>query len=253
MKIGIVGSGKVGAACAFALVMRATAGEIVVVDRMRERAKAVAMDICYGTPSALVVDIHDGDYQDLVGAELVMITAGINEKAGSATDRNDSMGRLRLLEKNAEIYNEIVPRIVSAASEAVLLVITDPPDALANVARHLAQHDRVLSSGTYLDSLRFSVHLAERLGVSPGSVHAQVLGEHGKSAVFLWSAVQVQGVPILRALAQRSVVLQDIQPSIERNVRDATSLSLKATTRASSESAWCRRASRKRCCATNGR
>lgn len=139
MKIGIVGSGKVGAACAFALVMRATAGEIVLVDRMRERAKAVAMDICYGTPSALVVDIHDGDYQDLVGAELVMITAGINEKAGSATDRNDYMGRLRLLEKNAEIYNEIVPRIVSAASEAVLLVITDPPDALANVARHLAQ------------------------------------------------------------------------------------------------------------------
>ena len=86
MKIGIVGSGKVGAACAFALVMRATAGEIVRSGQNAGAGQAVAMDICYGTRSALVVDIHDGDYQDLVGAELVMITAGINEKAGSATD-----------------------------------------------------------------------------------------------------------------------------------------------------------------------
>jgi L-lactate dehydrogenase len=178
MKIGIIGAGKVGAACAYALVKRGTAREIVLVDRTRGRAKAVAIDMRYGAPLSPTVDIRDGDYQDIAGATLVMITAGINEKSGGAVDRDDPLGRLRLLGTNAEIYKDIVPRIVDAAPEAVLMIITDPPDALADIARGLAQHDRIVSSGTYLDSLRFRVHLAERLGVAPASVDAQILGEH---------------------------------------------------------------------------
>lgn len=131
-----------------------------------------------------------------------MITAGINEKACVAIDRNDPVGRLRLLGTNAEIYKDIVPRIVNAAAGAVLMIITDPPDVLADIARCLARHDRIVSSGTYIDSLRFRVHLAKRPGVSPASVDAQILGEHGKSAVFLWSTALVQGVPILQALGK---------------------------------------------------
>ena len=221
MKLGIIGAGKVGAACATALVMRGTAREIVLVDRTRGRARAVAIDVRYGAPLSSAADIRDGDYQDLSGAALVMMTAGINEKAGGAIDRNDPVGRLRLLGTNAEIYKDIVPQIVNAAAGAVLMSITDPPDVLADVARCLARHDRIVSSGTYIDSLRFRVHLAERLGVSPASVDAQILGEHGKSAVFLWSAALVQGVPILQALRQRGVTVEDLQPSIERDVRNA--------------------------------
>jgi L-lactate dehydrogenase len=213
MKIGIIGAGKVGAACAYALVMRRTAREIGLVDRTRGRAKAVAIDMHYGAPLSPTVDIRDGDYQDIAGATLVMITAGINEKSDGAVDRDDPLGRLRLLGTNGEIYKDIVPRIVDAAREAVLMIITDPPDALADIARGLAQHDRIVSSGTYLDSLRFRMHIAERLGVSPASVDAQILGELGKSEVFLWSAARIQGVPVLPALRQRALTLEKFATS----------------------------------------
>jgi len=125
--------------------------------------------------------VTDGDYSDLAGAALIMVTAGVNEKSGGATDRNDPLGRLRLLDKNAEIYREVVPRINEAARDAVLLVVTDPPDPLAYLTRELAGHDRVLSTGTLLDSLRFRVHLGRKLKVASTSVEAQVLGEHGTS------------------------------------------------------------------------
>ena len=111
-----------------------------------------------------------------------MITVGINEKSGGATDRNDPAGRLRLLDKNAEVYRQIIPQINAAAPDAVLLVVTDPPDPLAFLTRELAGHDRVLSTGTLLDSLRFRVHLGRKLKVAPADIEAQVLGEHGTSA-----------------------------------------------------------------------
>src|SRR6201989_1681524 len=137
-KIGIVGVGAVGCACAMAAVNRGSAREIVLVDRTRKRAEAVATDIRYGTPLGRKVTIADGDYADLAGAALVMITAGINEKTGGATDRSDPQGRLKLLDKNADIYRDMVPKIVQAAPEAVLLVVTYPPDPLADLTRQLA-------------------------------------------------------------------------------------------------------------------
>src|SRR5882757_11222036 len=142
-KIGIVGVGAVGCACAMAAVNRGSAREIVLVDRTRKRAEAVATDMRYGTPLGSKVTIADGDYGDLAGAALVMITAGINEKTGGATDRSDPQGRLRLLDKNAEIYQEIVPRIVRAAPDAVILAVTDPPDPLADICpRHRGARSR---------------------------------------------------------------------------------------------------------------
>ena len=104
MKIGIVGTGAVGCACALAAAIRGSAREIVLVNRTRRTAEAVAADIRYGTPLCPKVEIADGDYDSLVGAALVMITAGINEKTGGANDRDDPQGRLRLLGKNAAIY-----------------------------------------------------------------------------------------------------------------------------------------------------
>ena len=103
MKVGVVGAGAVGSACAFATVMRGCAREIVVVNRDRKRAKGVATDLRYGAALSRAVEIRDGDYADLSGARLVMVTAGVNEKAGGATDRGDPAGRLRLLDRNVEV------------------------------------------------------------------------------------------------------------------------------------------------------
>lgn len=221
MKVGVVGAGAVGAACVFALIMRGVAREIILVDRTRARAKAVATDMRYGAPLSPRTTVADGDYRDLAGAGLVMITVGVNEKTGGATDRGDPTGRLKLLDTNATIYREIIPQIVAAAPEAVILVVTDPPDPLADLARELAGHDRVLSTGTYLDSLRFRVHLAQALGVDPVSVEAQVLGEHGTSEVFVWSGARIAGVPAADVFQQRGLAGEETRRSIEQDVRYA--------------------------------
>lgn len=221
MKVGVVGAGAVGSACVFALVMRGAAREIVLVDRTPARARGVVTDLRYGAVLSPRTELRDGDYGDLAGAALVMVTAGVNEKKGGATDRSDREGRLRLLGSNAQIYRELVPRIVAAAPEAVILVVTDPPDPLADLARTLAGHDRVLSTGTFLDSLRFRVHLAASLGVDPAGVEAQVLGEHGTSQVFVWSGARVAGVPIADAWTQHGRAAPQMRESIENEVRYA--------------------------------
>src|SRR5262249_48575446 len=109
VKIGNIWNRNVGCACAMAAVKRGSAREIVLVNRDRKTAEAVATDMRYGTPLGPKVDIVDGDYDDLKGAGIVLITVGVNEKTGGATDRNDPLGRLKLLDKNAEIYRDIVP------------------------------------------------------------------------------------------------------------------------------------------------
>jgi L-lactate dehydrogenase len=174
-----------------------------------------------------VVDIHDGDYPDLAGASLVMIAAGVNEKGGGATDRKDPTGRLRLLDMNVAVYRDILPQLARVAPEAVILVLTDPPDPLADLVRSFG-FEHVLSSGTFLDSLRFRYHLARRLDVDPASVNADVLGEHGTSEVFIWSSARVAGVPVLAALQQTNPssstsnrAAAELRASIEQEVRYA--------------------------------
>jgi L-lactate dehydrogenase len=221
MKVGIIGVGAVGSACAIALMQRGSAREIVLVDKTAARARAVALDMRYGAPVSPTVDVRDGSYEDLKGAELVMITAGVNEKAGGATDRSDAEGRLRLLDANASIYREIVPRLVAAAPDALLIVVTDPPDPLADLTRHLAKHDRVFSTGTVIDSLRFRVHLGDRIGVNPSSVEAMAIGEHGTSEVLLWSSATAAGVPIREACRQCGESFDKVREGVERDVRYA--------------------------------
>jgi L-lactate dehydrogenase len=221
MKVGIVGAGAVGSACAMALMQRGSVREIVLLDKTRARARAIALDMRYGAPVSPTVDVRDGAYEDLTGADLVMITAGVNEKTGGATDRNDPQGRLKLLDANVSIYQEIVPQVVAAAPPALLMVVTDPPDPLADLTRHLAKHDRVISTGTVIDSLRFRVHLGERLGVNPASVEAMAIGEHGTSEVLLWSSATVGGVPIKEACQQCGESFDKVRQAVERDVRYA--------------------------------
>jgi L-lactate dehydrogenase len=221
MKIGIIGAGAVGTACAFAVVMRGCASEVVLLDRDRKRARGVVTDLQYGATLSPAVTLVEGDYRDFAGADLIMITAGVNERAGGATDRSDPSGRLRLLDANAAVYRDVVPRLVEAASGAIILVVTDPPDPLADLTRQLAGHDRVLSTGTFLDSLRFQFHLAKRLEVSPASVEAMVVGEHGTSEVFLWSGARVGAMRADRAIASQSGDVAAVREAVEQEVRYA--------------------------------
>ncbi len=221
MKMGIVGVGAVGSAVAMAAASRAHIREIVLVDLNRARAKAVATDMHYGQALSPVVTIRDGDYADLGGAGVVIVTAGINEKAGGATDRSDPAGRLRLLEANVKIFRDIVPKLVKAAPDAVIVIATDPPEPLAEVARRLAGHERVLGTSTYLDSLRFRLHIGERLGVGPEGVEANVVGEHGTASVFLWSAARIGGMPVRDLLARRKIAFDDFRKTVEQDVRFA--------------------------------
>ena len=205
----------------FAMALRGSARELVLVNRNRRRAEGAVADLQYGSVLTPAVHLRPGDYTDLRGASIVVITAGVNERTGGATDRNDPAGRLRLLGANAAIYREIVPAIVAAAPEALLLVVTDPPDPLADVTRHVARHDRVLSSGTFLDSLRFQFHLSKRLGVDARSVHAQVIGEHGTSQVYLWSTASVASTPLLPSLLPDGVSDEAFRAGVENDVRYA--------------------------------
>src|SRR5579863_9986482 len=221
MKVGIVGAGGVGSATLLSLVMRGVACQVIVLDKNQERAKGVVADLQYGATLSPAVELGAGDYSDLNDALLVIVTAGINEKTGGATDRSDPAGRLKLLDVNAGVYRDIIPQIVAVAPQALILVVTDPPDPLADLARRFAGHDRVLSSGTFLDSLRFRLHLARRLNVNPMYVEAQVVGEHGTSQVFLWSSARVGGTPISNLLQKSDQSLESFQRSVEQDVRFA--------------------------------
>jgi L-lactate dehydrogenase len=220
MKIGVIGAGAVGSACIFATVMRGFARDIVLVNRNRKRSIAVATDIRYGAALSPDTRIRDGDYADLKGAAVVMITAGVNERAGGATDRSDPAGRLKLLDANAGVYRQFLPKLWEVAPQAVIMVVTDPPDALADLVRTFGFR-RVVSTGTYLDSLRFRVHLAQRLNVSPVSIEAQVVGEHGTSEVLLWSSAQVAGAPIFDSLQHTDLSRAKFQQDVEHEVRYA--------------------------------
>lgn len=222
MKVGIIGAGGVGTATLLSLVTRGTtACQVIVLDRNQARAKGVVADLQYGATLSPAVELRAGDYADLTDAVLVIITAGVNEKAGGATDRSDPAGRLRLLETNADVYRDIVPRVVAVAPQALLLVVTDPPDPLADLTRQLAGHERVLSTGTFLDSLRFRWHLARRLHVNPESIEAQVAGEHGTTEVFLWSSARVAGTPISKLLGESHQTPESFYRDVEQDVRYA--------------------------------
>jgi L-lactate dehydrogenase len=222
VKVGVVGAGAVGAATTLSLIERGGMfRELILLDKDRKRADGVATDMRYATPLSPTVDIRAGDYDALAGAALVIVTAGVNEKAGGATDRGDPEGRRRLLDTNADVYADVIPKLVEVAPDAVLMVVTDPPDPLADLTRTLAGHDRVFSTGTLIDSLRFRVHLADRLRVRPRDVNAMVVGEHGTSEVLLWSSASVSGIPVVDLLRAGDQPLAEVQEQIENDIRYA--------------------------------
>jgi hypothetical protein len=170
MKVGIIGAGAVDAATGLALIERQVCRDIVLIDCDRAKAAGTALDLRYAAPLTPAVEVDAGGYDLLTGADLAIITAGVNERPGGAIDRCDPQGRPRLAADNARIYADIVPRVVQAAPQAVLMVVTDPPDPLTDITRGLAGHSRVFSTGTLLDSLRFPPQTAS--APPPPRLHA---------------------------------------------------------------------------------
>lgn len=193
MKIGIVGSGLVGSTAAYAMVMRGVGRQIVLVDLNKQRAMAEADDIQHAVPFAHPMHVQAGDYRDLAGAHVVVITAGVNQQPGES--------RLHLLERNAKVFEQIVPQIIDACPDAILLVATNPVDIMTHLTAQIAgklgvPRQHVLGSGTTLDTARFRSLLARQLGIDSQHVHAYVIGEHGDSEVLAWSLVSIGGIPL---------------------------------------------------------
>jgi L-lactate dehydrogenase len=216
MKIGVVGAGMVGAAAANALVLRGAASEVVLLDQNHKRALAEAEDILHATPFAHITRVRAGDYADLAQAGAVILAAGVGQRPGET--------RLELLERNAEVFADIIPKVLGAAPEAILVVATNPVDVMTQVATRLAggAPERVIGSGTLLDTARFRALLGAHLGVSPKSVHAYVLGEHGDSEVLCWSVSDVCGIPVEELARQIGRPLDEVQKGrIDQGVRRA--------------------------------
>jgi len=188
MKVGIVGSGMVGSTAAYAIAMHGSASEVVLVDRNAPRAHADAEDILHAMPFTAGTKVRAGEVADLANAGCVIIAAGVAQQPGES--------RLALLSRNAEVFAELIPAILAVAPDTLLLIATNPVDLMTLIATRISglPANRVIGSGTILDTARFRALLAEHLGVSSRSMHAYVLGEHGDSEVLCWSTAQVGGV-----------------------------------------------------------
>lgn len=219
MKVGIVGSGLVGATAAYALVMRGVGREVVLVDRDGARARAEADDILHAVPFAHALDVRAGDFPDLAGARVVILAAGVAQRPGET--------RHELLGRNAAVFREIVPRVLDAAPDAVIVVASNPVDVMTHAAARFAAErgvpeGRVFGSGTTLDTARFRALLGRWTGVDAAHVHAWVVGEHGDSEVLAWSRVAVGGIPLEEVCRSRGLVLDAAARSgIDEAVRRA--------------------------------
>jgi L-lactate dehydrogenase len=216
MKAGIVGCGLVGSTTAYAVALEGAARDLVLIDLNPAAARAHAEDILHATPFATPVRIAAGDYRDLRGAEAVVLACGVAQRPGET--------RLQLLERNAEVFRNVLSRVMENAPEALLIVASNPVDVMTQVATRISglPSGRVIGSGTILDTARFRALLGEHLGVAPQSVHAYVLGEHGDSEVLVWSSVRVGGVPICDFAEQAGCPLtKEAKARIDEGVRRA--------------------------------
>ncbi len=219
MKIGIIGSGLVGATAAYALVMAGIGRNIVLVDLDRKRAQAEADDIQHAVPFAHPLNITAGDYEDLGGARVVIIAAGVSQRPGET--------RMELLGRNAAVFRQVVPSVLKAAPDSILLVATNPVDVMTHMAAHYASDlgvpsHRIIGSGTTLDTARFRTLLGTRFGIDPQHIHGYVIGEHGDTEVLTWSQVSISGLPLDDFCESHDICFdEDEKVSIDQRVRNA--------------------------------
>jgi L-lactate dehydrogenase len=187
-KVGLIGTGMVGASFAYSLMQSGAANELVLIDADAARAEGEMMDLNHGMPFVRPMHIIAGDYPDLADAEVVVICAGVGQRPGQT--------RLELVQTNAGIFHNIVPKVTAVNQDAIIIVVTNPVDILTQIAAQIVGLDRcrVLGSGTALDTARLRYMLGVHYGVDSRSVHAYIVGEHGDSELALWSLANIAGV-----------------------------------------------------------
>jgi L-lactate dehydrogenase len=219
VKVGIVGSGFVGATAGYAIVMQGVGREVVLVDKNADRAVAEADDIRHAVPFAHPLEVHAGGYDALQGCRVVILCAGVGQKPGET--------RLELLQRNAAVFQQIIPAVLEHAPTAVLVVATNPVDVMTHLAAKFARDcgvpsGRVLGSGTTLDTARFRSLLAAHCGVDSRHVHAYVIGEHGDSEVLTWSHATIGGMPLSSFARLRGIDTSErLRERIDLGVRRA--------------------------------
>lgn len=215
-RVVVIGTGFVGASYAFALMNQGIADEIVLIDANESKAIGDAMDFSHGKVFApKSVDIWHGDYDDCRDADLVVICAGANQKPGET--------RLELVDRNIAIFRSIVESVMASGFQGLFLVAANPVDILTYATWKLSglPHERVIGSGTILDTARFRFLLGEYFSVAPQNVHAYIIGEHGDTELPVWSQADIGGVPIRKLVESKG---EEAQKDLERifvNVRDA--------------------------------
>ena len=215
-RVAIVGAGNVGATFAYTLLLSGLAPEIVLIDVNRERAEGEAMDLNHSVPFASPATVWAGDYSDCAGAAATIITAGVAQRPGET--------RLELARRNVAIVRQVVPQVAAANPEGVVVVATNPVDVLTHEAWRSSglPPNRVIGSGTMLDTARFRYLLSEHFGVDPRSVHAWIVGEHGDSEVPVWSLANIAGMRLAEFAAVQGLPFDSTaMEDIFRQTRDA--------------------------------
>ncbi len=215
MKVGIVGTGMVGSAAAFAIGLTGAASEIVLVDRDPALAEAQALDIAHAMPFGAGAVLRSGDWDALKGAAVVIIAAGVAQLPGET--------RIDLLGRNAAVFRDVVGDILRVCPDTILLIASNPVDVMTQVTQRLSglPTGRVIGSGTILDTARFRSLLGAHLGISPRSMHAYVLGEHGDSQVLGWSCAKAGAIPIFSFAAQvGSAITEEVRARIDERTRN---------------------------------
>ncbi len=189
-KVAMIGCGFVGSASAFSLMNSGLFSEMVLIDANKEKAEGETMDISHGVPFSRHMQIYAGDYDDITDAAIIIVTAGANQKPGET--------RLDLVNKNVAIFKSIMPEIKKRNCKGTILIVANPVDILTYVAIKLLgfEENRVIGSGTVLDTARLKYELGEHLSVDSRSVHAFIIGEHGDSEIAAWSSANVSGIKL---------------------------------------------------------
>lgn len=189
IKVGVIGCGHVGVTTAFAMLFNGAPNELVLLSRDKKKAEGEALDLEHALPFLESAKITPTDsYKDLEGCQFVVVTAGVAQKPGES--------RLELVKKNSAIIEDIIPKIMKNAPEAIVLIVSNPVDILTYKATQIAKKahpGQIFGSGTILDTARFRTHLSDKLKVNPGSIHAYILGEHGDSSFPVISSASVGG------------------------------------------------------------
>lgn len=204
-KVAMIGCGFVGSASVYSLMQSGLFSEIVLIDANHDKAEGEALDISHGLPFAKPMNIYAGDYDDIVDAAIIIVSAGAAQKPGET--------RLDLVKKNVGIFKTIIPEIAKRNCQGILLIVANPVDVLTYAALKMSHFpaNRVIGSGTVLDSARFKYLLGEHLEVDSRSIHAFIIGEHGDSEIATWSSANVSGIPIHKVCEMRGYIDHDYE------------------------------------------